>query len=108
MYKRQVPEYQGKGYAKALIDFIVKEYADNYSVLQVGTGDSPVSYTHLDVYKRQNLHRKNVNCAIMPQFVGLRINMISVIIDKGVYVYTFVFFAVSYTHLDVYKRQVCI
>ena len=28
----------------------------------------------------------------MPQFVGLRINMISVIIDKGVYVYTFVFF----------------
>lgn len=27
----------------------------------------------------------------MPQFVGLRINMISVIIDKGVYVYTFVF-----------------
>ena len=35
-----VPEYQGKGYAKALIDFIVKEYADKYSVLQVGTGDS--------------------------------------------------------------------
>ena len=28
----------------------------------------------------------------MPQFVGLHINMISVIIDKGVYVYTFVFF----------------
>ena len=28
-----VPEYQGKGYAKALIDFIVKEYADKYSVL---------------------------------------------------------------------------
>ena len=38
-----VPEYQGKGYAKALIDFIVKEYADNYSVLQVGTGDSPLT-----------------------------------------------------------------
>lgn len=37
------PEYQGKGYAKALIDFIVKEYADNFSVLQVGTGDSPLT-----------------------------------------------------------------
>ena len=38
-----VPEYQGKGYAKALINFIVKEYADKYSVLQVGTGDSPLT-----------------------------------------------------------------
>ena len=38
-----VPEYQGNGYAKALIDFIVKEYADKYSVLQVGTGDSPLT-----------------------------------------------------------------
>lgn len=38
-----VPEYQGKGYAKALIDFIVKEYADKYYVLQVGTGDSPLT-----------------------------------------------------------------
>ena len=28
---------------KALIDFIVKEYADKYSVLQVGTGDSPLT-----------------------------------------------------------------
>ena len=38
-----IPEYQGKGYAKALIDFIVKEYAGKYSVLQVGTGDSPLT-----------------------------------------------------------------
>lgn len=38
-----VPEYQGNGYAKALIDFIVKEYADKYYVLQVGTGDSPLT-----------------------------------------------------------------
>ena len=36
-------EYQGNGYAKNLIDFIVKEYADKYSVLQVGTGDSPLT-----------------------------------------------------------------
>lgn len=38
-----VPEHQGKGYAKALIDFLVKEYGCKYSVLQVGTGDSPMT-----------------------------------------------------------------
>ena len=36
-----VPEYQGKGYAKAMIDFIIAKYREDYSVLQVGTGDSP-------------------------------------------------------------------
>ncbi len=35
-----VPAYQGKGYAKTLINFLVKEYSGKYSVLQVGTGDS--------------------------------------------------------------------
>ncbi len=38
-----VPEFQGKGYAKALVDFLVKKYADCYSILQVGTGDSPLT-----------------------------------------------------------------
>ena len=38
-----VPEHQGKGYAKNLIDFLVKEYGGKYSVLQVGTGDSPLT-----------------------------------------------------------------
>ena len=38
-----VPEYQGKGYAKSLIDFLVKEYGGKYSILQVGTGDSPMT-----------------------------------------------------------------
>ena len=38
-----VPEHQGKGYAKALIDFLVEEYGGKYSVLQVGTGDSPMT-----------------------------------------------------------------
>ena len=37
------PEHQGKGYAKALIDFLMKEYGDKYSILQVGTGDSPLT-----------------------------------------------------------------
>ena len=38
-----VPEYQGEGYAKALIDFIIKKYREQYIVLQVGTVDSPLT-----------------------------------------------------------------
>ena len=37
------PKFQGKGYGKALIDFLANNYADEYSVLQVGTGDSPLT-----------------------------------------------------------------
>lgn len=36
-------EYQGKGYAKAMIDFIITKYREEYSTLQVGTGDSPMT-----------------------------------------------------------------
>ena len=36
-----VPEYQGMGYAKAMIDFIEKKYRAKYTILQVGTGDCP-------------------------------------------------------------------
>lgn len=38
-----VSEHQGKGYAKALIDFVAKKYKEQYTVLQVGTGDSPLT-----------------------------------------------------------------
>lgn len=38
-----VPKYQGKGYGKALIDFLVMKYKGQYSILQVGTGDSPLT-----------------------------------------------------------------
>lgn len=37
------PEYQGKGYGKALIDFVATKYKGTYSILQVGTGDSPLT-----------------------------------------------------------------
>ena len=37
------PENQRKGHGKALIDFLASKYADEYSVLQVGTGDSPLT-----------------------------------------------------------------
>ena len=38
-----VPEYHGKGYARVLIEFLIKEYQGKYSVLEVGTGDSPLT-----------------------------------------------------------------
>ena len=37
------PEYLGKGYGKALIDFVATTYNGEYSTLQVGTGDSPAT-----------------------------------------------------------------
>ncbi|MDO4293560.1 MAG: GNAT family N-acetyltransferase [Eubacteriales bacterium] len=38
-----LPGYQGTGYGKALIDFLVQKYSGKYNILQVGTGDSPLT-----------------------------------------------------------------
>jgi len=38
-----VPEEQGKGYGRSLIEFLVLNYRDHYTLLQVGTGDSPLT-----------------------------------------------------------------
>ena len=38
-----MPGSQRKGYGKALIDFLIRKYTGQYSVLQVGTGDSPIT-----------------------------------------------------------------
>ena len=35
------PAFQGRGYGKAMVDFLVRTYTGRYTVLQVGTGDSP-------------------------------------------------------------------
>lgn len=37
------PAFQGKGYGRALIDWIAEKYRGEYDVLQVGTGDSPLT-----------------------------------------------------------------
>ena len=37
------PRFQGKGYGRKLIEFILSKYKNQYSVLQVGTGDSPLT-----------------------------------------------------------------
>lgn len=37
------PEYQNKGYAKRLIAFVEQKYKKDYSILRVGTGESPLT-----------------------------------------------------------------
>ena len=37
------PEFQGNGYARTLIDFIENKYKSKFSILEVGTGDSPLT-----------------------------------------------------------------
>ena len=56
-----VPEYQGKGYARALIEFVINNYRGKYSILQVGTGDSPLS---IPFYEKCGFVRSH----IMPNF----------------------------------------
>ena len=51
------PEYQGKGYAKTLIDFIIHTFSDQYSVLQVGTGDSPLT---IPFYEKCGFSRSHI------------------------------------------------
>ena len=46
--------YQRNGYGKALIEFIADKYRSRYEVLQVGTGDSPLTvpfYEHCGFIK---------------------------------------------------------
>ena len=51
------PEAQRKGYAKGMIEFLIGEYAGQYSVLQVGTGDSPLT---IPFYEKCGFTRSHV------------------------------------------------
>ena len=35
------PEFQGKGYGNTLIEFVARKFKNQFSVLRVGTGESP-------------------------------------------------------------------
>lgn len=37
------PEFQGKGYGRLMIEHLSDKYKKDFSVLQVGTGDSPLT-----------------------------------------------------------------
>lgn len=51
------PSFQKMGYGKSLIEFVEKQYAGEYSVLQVGTGDSPLT---LPFYERCGFERSYI------------------------------------------------
>lgn len=38
-----VPAFQGKGYGRTLIEAVAEIYRGRYTILQVGTGDSPLT-----------------------------------------------------------------
>ena len=50
------PVYQRKGCGKMLIDFLVSTYAGQYAVLQVGTGDSPLTVPFYEACGFQRSH----------------------------------------------------
>ena len=52
-----VPKFQGHGYAKALIEFIIQEFSGKYSILQVGTGDTPLT---VPFYERCGFVRSHI------------------------------------------------
>lgn len=52
-----LPQYQKQGYARKLIDYLVEQYAGQYSVLRVGTGDSPLT---VPFYERCGFVRSHV------------------------------------------------
>ena len=51
------PKSQGKGYGKKLIEFVAQKYRGTYSVLQLGTGDSPLT---IPFYKKCGFARHHV------------------------------------------------
>ena len=76
-------EYKSEGFEQGADDYIVK----------------PVSYTHLDVYKRQEIARKAVSFIREGECIILDSGSTTTEIAK-------LLTPVSYTHLDVYKRQI--
>ena len=71
------PADQGKGYASSLIQYVAEKYRDQFSVLRVGTGDSPVTvpfYEKLGFVRVgciKNFFRDNYNHPIIENGVQL-------------------------------------
>ena len=53
------PAFQGRGYGKNMVDFLVRTYREQYTVLQVGTGDSPSTIPFYEAcgFRRHHLVR---------------------------------------------------
>ena len=69
---------------------------NRFQILRAGDRHVPVSYTHLDVYKRQVV--ASCQSLIFPMNIS--------VLDRCLKYVSVGSQSVSYTHLDVYKRQV--
>ena len=49
-------EHHNKGYGKKLIEFVCEKYKGEYSVVQVGTGDSPLT---IPFYEKCGFHKSH-------------------------------------------------
>ena len=66
-------EYQGKGYGKQLIEYVASHYKNRYKVLQVGTGDSPLTvpfYEHCGFVQHHIIKNYIVEHYDQPIFEG--------------------------------------
>ena len=52
-----LPQFQRRGYAKALVRFIEAEYKTRFKILQAGTGDSPAT---LPFYQKLGFTRSHI------------------------------------------------
>lgn len=72
------PKYQNLGYGKALIDFIITKYKGQYSIVQVGTGNSPLTIPFYEKcgftysHKVENFFTKNYNHPIYESGILLK------------------------------------
>lgn len=51
------PECQRQGYGKMLIDFLIDKYKGIYAILQVGTGDSPLT---IPFYEKSGFEKSHI------------------------------------------------
>ena len=53
------PEFRGKGYGKKLVEFLTSFYSEDFDILQVGTGDSPLTIPFYEKcgFKRHHIRR---------------------------------------------------
>ena len=51
------PNSQGKGYGRALLEFVEKRFSGEFDILQVGTGDSPLT---IPFYEKCGFKRHHV------------------------------------------------
>ena len=81
------PKYHRMGYGKVMIDFLANKYEKEYSILQVGTGDSPLTISFYEKcgfvrsHKIPNFFTDNYD---HPIYEG-GVQLIDMYICKGIY-----------------------